>query len=492
MGNRAMVENKVFTIGCGFFLAAIYALILTTWIFSPGNEITFPGISLLSLASLILFLLVVFLAAWRRSLFFLFLIFVLLAFPAPIDDLFPSVYLTNPNDRDQVLFPLFTRIDIYLIIGILLAFFNKPKRIEYFRLPLIIKIFILLAILVFIVNAVTSEDIWDFNLLLAYSFHLRYFLLLLFLLQVYDIRQYKKQIVYGFVLSMLFLLIEAVFNTYIGGFDRLLSGSLSLNTFANIAAAVAVYIIFLLKEKKISRLLGWFTLAIILAILVGSATRGAFITLILSYLLLNLFYNPRKLFLNLFRVSIGIALLLLSYLALSNYEMIPQRYSYDEISKRVEINPGKRHLNEIVVVQITRETSSIKSRIDLFDASISMMAEHPVTGIGAGRWNRYKNVYSHNKIIPKVLLDSHNDYLALFSQYGLPLGLLFAYIIFFYPLRLFKREMLLSAASLAILHTINFSMGIAAISNSGVFKHQVSAVLLFGLCALLKLSDEKD
>ena len=91
-----------------------------------------------------------------------------------------------------------------------------------------------------------------------------------------------------------------------------------------------------------------------------------------------------------------------------------------------------------------------------------------------------------------MLLDTHNDYLALASQYGLPLGLLFAFLIFLYPMILSRKIRNFDTGPLHWLYIINFVMAIAAISNAGFFKHQVSAVLIFSLCATLKIYTENE
>ena len=121
-----------------------------------------------------------------------------------------------------------------------------------------------------------------------------------------------------------------------------------------------------------------------------------------------------------------------------------------------------------------------------------MVLENPVTGIGTGRWNRYKNIYIEEKNIPNVLLDTHNDYLGLVSQYGILLGLLFAWLVFFYPISVLSKLKNKHLGPLSYLFVINFAMGVAALSNAGFFKHQVSAVLLFCYCVTIKLQFEDD
>ncbi|NAS10971.1 O-antigen ligase family protein [Poritiphilus flavus] len=487
MENVKIGENKAFSVYSLVLLLAIYGGIVITSVFGNLGNLSVLDIGPLALPSLGLFVLICLLAVWRRKLYFLFLVFAILAFPAPIDDLFISVPLTNPDDRTQVVFPMITRIDLYLILGILLGVLGKGGKLRVIKFSLSLKVLLVLFLFVFLVNIFKSLDLWDFNLLLAYSFHLRYAILFLVLLQLYDIKNYQKELINGFVISLVFLLLEAYINTLMRGSTRLLSGSLSLNSFANISAAISLFVIVLLRHRQIKRSLGIFTLAVAMIILIGSATRGAFLTLILAYFLMYLLGNHRKIVLNTLRVAAGVALLLGAYVWASRNSHIPDRYSYQEIAKKIDINLSKNSLNEVIKIKSSRETNSIKSRIDLFDASLNMVVANPVTGIGVGRWNRHKNLYSENDRVPRVLLDTHNDYLALVSQYGIPLGLLFSWLIFFYPFYLHAKSKQKETGPLSHLYVINFAMGIAALSNSGFFKHQIAALLLMCFCITLQL-----
>jgi O-antigen ligase len=88
-----------------------------------------------------------------------------------------------------------------------------------------------------------------------------------------------------------------------------------------------------------------------------------------------------------------------------------------------------------------------------------------------------------------VLLDPHNDYLALLSQYGIPLGVFWIYLVFLYPyLNRIRAESI--NHPYYHLYVINFAMAIAAFSNAGFFKHQVAATLIFCFCITHKLNHE--
>ncbi|WP_405384884.1 O-antigen ligase family protein [Maribacter sp. LLG6340-A2] len=446
----------------------------------------------LTLPALLLYLVIVFLAVWKRKLYFLLLLFVILAFPSPIDDIFPSIPLTTLEDKVQVVFPLFTRIDLYLILGIILKFLSGTKKMESFKFTLALKLFLCLFFLVFIINCGKSADLWDFNLLLSYSFHIRYFILFAILLQIYDLKKYQHQIILGFVLSIVFLFFEAGINTFIKGSPRLLSGSLSLNTFANISAAIALYMVYLIRKSLISRFWGFVSIITVLLIIIGSGTRGAVLAFAVAYFIIHLITNHKRFILKFIKVGLGVFSVLFFYILASSNQWLPDRYSVEEISNKINIDLSESSLSEMFKVKITPETTSIKSRLDLFDSSLNMIFENPWTGIGVGRWNRYKNKYSIDDSVPNVLLDTHNDYLALISQYGILLGLLFAFLIFLYPLILSRSIKATNKGPLHFLFIINFVMGIAAFSNAGFFKHQVSAVLIFSLCTTLKLYNEDE
>src|SRR5690606_38637669 len=109
------------------FCFACYAII-SSW--NLGN-LSFPEITTISYASLILFIILCVFGIYSNNLYFAFLVFVMLAFPAPINDFFPGTYLGDPKERGSAIFPFFTHIDLYLILGILKAVFLNNK--VYFK-----------------------------------------------------------------------------------------------------------------------------------------------------------------------------------------------------------------------------------------------------------------------------------------------------------------------------------------------------------------------
>ena len=485
------VENKSITIVLVLSLLSIYGLIIISSIIGVFGDLYYDNFGNLTLISVVIFILISFASILKEKYYFLFLVFVLLALPSPIDDIFPSVRFSNIDDSNFAVFPLVTRIDLFLILGILIKLGKIGFKLPQLTLSIFHKIFILLAIPVFYLNLVFSEDFLDVNLILSHTFHIRYYILTILLLSLYDISKYSKEIVLSFVISITFLTIEAYVNTQIKGMDRLTSGSLSLNTFANISASITLFFLYLRKKRKISLKITLFVFTLFLIIIIGSGTRAAFLSFITSFFILAIIESSKKLVINVLKTFFIASLVFYAYFYASNNNKIPQRYSYTYLSKKIHIDLSEVSLNKIFRIKRSWETNSLVTRLDLFESSLNMVYENPVLGVGAGRWNRYKNYYSKNEKIEKVLLDTHNDYLALLSQYGIVLGFVMSYLVFLYPRKLFN-SLVKNNSPLKYLYVIPFSMGISAFSNSGFFKHQVAAILILCLVILTKLHNDKN
>ena len=97
-----------------------------------NNElILLSNLNPLSIVSTFLFISITFLGLISDRNYLFFLPFMLLAMPSPVDDIFPSICLTSANDAREIFFPLFTHIDIYLLVGILRkAIISRPNNIN--------------------------------------------------------------------------------------------------------------------------------------------------------------------------------------------------------------------------------------------------------------------------------------------------------------------------------------------------------------------------
>lgn len=77
--------------------------------------------------------------------------------------------------------------------------------------------------------------------------------------------------------------------------------------------------------------------------------------------------------------------------------------------------------------------SSAASRIEAWSAAVSMMNEHPFTGVGVGSFGQAFPDFSNKE--PRI---AHNTYLQLSSESGILSGLLFLFIVFYPLVKLYK------------------------------------------------------
>lgn len=144
-----------------------------------------------------------------------------------------------------------------------------------------------------------------------------------------------------------------------------------------------------------------------------------------------------------------------------------------------KINFKRTNLNEIIVLEKNHFNASLILRLNHFQTSLNMIKQEPLFGIGSGRWNRYKQYYGSTD---NHVMDSHNDFLALASQYGLLMSILLCFYIFIFPFLLFMRKQSIERdkRKVSYLFIINIVMMFAGITNSGLYKNQI-----FGFLALI-------
>lgn len=467
--------NEIFLL-----LIATYFMILLSVLFIGQNEIILPKVSLVSLLSLSLFVLIVFLSFYNKKWRFYFIPIIIIAFPSAVNNFFPYVTITAVHDKESIGFPIITHIDVYFLLHIFYAIkrdFRRANNIYNNKVH-----FLLIFLIISLVGGlIVSKDLWDIQLILVNSYQIRYIILISLFISFYNVFEYQKYLINGFAISLVFLLIESVIFSKLNNIDRLTSGSLGVNTFANIIASILVYFIWLKIEKRISLISFSVLLGIAVFIIFTSETRSALLVLPFSIVVFLIISNYKKtlklVLLTLFLICLPMIVILTSKDFSSRYELIGLTKEFSS----VRFSDVQRTVAD---VSLTKETSSILTRIELWSTSIQMINKNPIFGIGAGRWNKYKSEYGFDK---NVLIDSHNDFLSSLSQFGILTGLLLWYTLFIYPIILFIRLKKLSTKgnnSILGLVFINISMLFAGFSNSGSYKHQVFALLAFNLICL--------
>ena len=130
-----------------FFLAVIYIFnMLCAFLSSNYQLFQYPGFSVLGALSVILFSIILIICSLKKDLFFLFLPFVLLAFPNVINDFFPS-FMMGPIIESRVAsFSYITHIDLFLLYGL---FFLKKSSKQIINQKEILKFLFLLTLILF-------------------------------------------------------------------------------------------------------------------------------------------------------------------------------------------------------------------------------------------------------------------------------------------------------------------------------------------------------
>jgi hypothetical protein len=151
--------------------------------------------------------------------------------------------------------------------------------------------------------------------------------------------------------------------------------------------------------------------------MVGSGTRVAlvvFVVAVAGMVLVRLV--PRRL-----RVVGGVAIALAG-------AVVGAGFPGQVIALAGEVNPRLRVVGGVEITRdvglptllaAIRQESSVRTRLELWSASVAMFERHPLTGVGWGQWNWRKAQYG---VGFDVLLDPHNGYLWLFAEGGLLAG----------------------------------------------------------------------
>jgi len=461
-------------------LGLLYIPILYLCVIS-FNTLGFRGIDnirWIEMVSIILFLAAIILALRNIKFYASILIFVVLALPASVDNVLPSVLMSALTDESEVYFPLMTHVDIYLLIGILRYWSpNEKFRIQKrnktrFGILMVSLGFMFVSILV---NVFRHSNYIDTGLILSHSFHLRYFFLVILLFYNTSISKYSKYFLYGIALSVIFLLIEASYYTvFVIDRGRLISGTLKVNTFANIMCAISCYFTYLLIRKKID-----FKYIVILILLV----IGVFMTKTRSAIFIYVVYIAFEAIVYLTNrergqkwKKLGVLLVLTMGLILLS---LSDNTRYALSNFRIEkIDLSKTHLAEIIELKQNDFSEALILRLNHFQTSMNMIYDSPMLGIGSGRWNRDKTYFGSRST---RIIDSHNDLLAFSSQYGIIVGLFFLFCVYLLPYLNLKGSLGLEQDhSVKYLFIINIVMIFAGVSNAGLFKHQV-----FGLICII-------
>jgi len=454
-----------------FFLAVIYIFnMLCAFLSSNSSLFQYPGFSVLGALSVILFSIVLIICSLKKDLFFLFLPFVLLAFPNVINDFFPS-FMMGPIIESRVAsFSFITHIDLFLLYGL---FFLKKSSKQIINQKEILKFLFLLTLILFFflltIFFTSSEDL--LFLFATGNYQIRYILIfILYMLRIDLEKKHFQYVIYGFSFSLWFLLVESSFFSLKTGRDHLISGSLAANVFANITAAITLFFVFI-KSKTFNldnyffQIIRFITIMVGFLIMIFNGTRMAMLSFFLSglsfYVLTS--FKVKDIFQFISRL-IGYSILFFIFVLIA--------LQFDKFRSIISI------FNDLINLkfELNEDTASLFARLHMYKVSLNMILEEWFIGVGPGRWNFLKYEYGFQQmgtLLTNTLLDPHSDYLSYISQYGIFGLFMIGFILFKPSIQFFKNPQ----NYYSYFGIIPFTLLISGLTNSNTLKHQIFATV---------------
>ena len=421
----------------------------------------------LSIASFIIFVLLIVSGTINRNFYFFCLPLVALAVPNSVNDLLPAFWAGPQSDRGAATVSLITHLDLYLLAGIFL--FSKSKgslRHNSIKEANAIIFTILFVVFFSIFCWLIFDAFTDYNPLLFFgnSFQVRYLIyvsLLIKFINKNDIRNFNK----GLLLAVSLVIIEALIYTISFQNSVLTSGNFGTNT---LGVLLGFSLIYISSIKNIGIQIKIFIMLAISLALFLTGTRSAIIAIFLSYIL----YIP---FLKIGFIRLSGLLLIFSCFLLFVFknELI---FFLDPFLLLIETDYS--FLEERGLVG--GELSSITTRLSLWITSFDLIKDFPF-GIGLTQFNFLKLDYGF--MVP-VFIDPHNDYINFILKYGIINGSIMIYILFVHSLVIINAQKSYKLKSVTV--KLMFFVILAGLSNSNLDKHQFFFLFIFILFGALK------
>lgn len=440
------------------FLSAFIFLIFAVTVYLAtlrGETYVAPNISLLIYASALYYVALSAIALTARPYYWAVLPLIVLSVPNAVNDLLPSA-LMGPEvpSIDTPAFPLFTHIDIFLLLGILrYGDFFASKRI------LITGFLFLSASILVLSNYLTGA--WHTDGIYG-LYQLRYAIFLYVAFTQIGFNHAHRPFVFGLAIAMTVTLIETIAYSYLTEPPgHLLSGNLGKNPLGHVGAATFCFFFFL-RSPNAPSYFRFVALGITAFLMAGSGTRfsivSAFFAITMTYLLRSNL-SPKKISMALIGTLVGFALL----------STTPQGASIAQGVARVS-----ESISAPDYIERTPESSSMVTRLHVWQGTIDMASAHWLVGVGPGNWSFMKRDFH----IPyDGLLDPHNDFLNFIVSYGIFFGGVFYLTILVVPLLAARHaafhqgDSFLQAAFASVL-----CIALTGLTNATLWKHSVFAL----------------
>ena len=440
-----------------YFLSLLVILVVCFFIFDIDR------FGFFELSSCLLFIVLSIIAYSNFKYFLPISIFILIGLPSNINNIMPSLEIGYNYERGYSLYPIIYAIELFFYFGVLV----HHKKLNFkFNSPILLipLIYVPVALIYHILLEKTDLHLAIF---ISGLWQARMIIILLILgSSVKDVNQINSALIF----SALFLIIESFVYSKLNSKIELTSGSLGTNSFANLIAATSFLVYYKSNYSKMLRtiILLTFGLAILMA-----DTRSA-----LAAPLLIVIFQIYKSIGSRHKLTLLTSVIASLYLAI-DLDAIHNTITY--IDKVYEILSSSDTFINSGLINSTN--SSIFTRLILFKTSIMMFLDNIILGIGPNLWNIEKYNYGFNEY---VLIDSHNGYLSLISQYGI-----FGLLIIYHLIRAILPSKKIQKKYIGMTLFL-FSLLLTELSNAGSNKVQIFSALILTSTILSKTNKNEN
>ncbi|MDQ7047917.1 MAG: O-antigen ligase family protein [Sulfurovum sp.] len=432
-------ENYIFL---AFLTLFIYCVSIPFIIFDYNQDLNIKFF--ISLAVFFILSLLIIVNAKTRIKQFVFPILIMNV-PGAIDNFFPSF---DADIYESVSLPIsiISYLDLFIIGFFLVKLFIYKEQIkvkfDYFKITFIV----ITIIYGFIYLFIHTSTPYSANTYAGILVFFRLFFLLIIIDEIYIDNSINIRYFYlGLLTSFILLIMDSFVYTYIFTHaERMNHSTFANNVFGNII--VLYYAIFLVYFKKKSIIL--FLIVISMLLLTGGKAATMSFLLLFIFIYYSKHIKKNKQIIKYIFITLFLCIIYFAYTYLATHDYIGT-------------------------------FSSLYTRGIIWVISIEMFSDHIFEGVGYWTWNSYKYEYdflelgvfgTHTLWGAPYLLDAHNGYLHILSEFGIIIWILL-YSIFYY---VYKR--------VNFYYFIPFLVWlITEITNAGINKHQILVFVIFFL-----------
>lgn len=435
----------IMCLACGLAFGAIY------------GKLVFDKIDVISIVSVILFFFVALYSVFDDDRLSLILPFVFIAFPTAVNNIFPGVYLET--EQMGVIYPLICHPEIYLLLAIIV----KGSLIDFSTDGLTYLLSISF-IITSIINMVACDNMQQLVLLVAGQYPVRLLILTALMLRSRSLNY--ELLLIGFCLAILFLAFESTVFTLNTASSSWSSGSLGINTLGNvmgIMSMVLLYYVIITDIQGLKRKL--MIICAIVGVLIAILTETRVILLAMIAMAVVILYPimSKRIKIIVFLIMLGVVI----YIVRTNL-LFHLEGKMDIGAAMDAIDYSKSAGLEI---RYSEATTSLITRLSLWETSFKMFFDRPLTGIGWNLFNILKYKYGFETI---VIIDPHNGYISFLCQLGI-WAFLWWYYLYFRSWMIFLKS---RDSHLKAMAVFNVGMSICELTNAGSYKYSVLSMLI--------------